>query len=311
MLDFDKDFFLGETRNDFYIEPMIKCAWAAELEVLEVVRNICEKHNLKYFAADGTLLGAVRHRGFIPWDDDIDIMMPRDDYMLFLSVAPTELTGEYCIHSPYNTPNHKTVFSTITNASSISYSPQRLLAFHGFPYVAVIDIMPLDLLPSDPGEREAFFELFNILVSCILNYDRGEIDGIMELLPALEETCNTQIDRDGNIPQQLRILADHLSQSYNASDSPYISCIAAYAAPPKKILLKEWYADCIWMPFENIQVPAPIGYDEILTTLWGDYMTPVQYASHEYPFYKKQNEEMIQKLSERIIRGKALWDTID
>lgn len=83
MLYFDKDFFLGETRNDFYIEPMIKCAWAAELEVLEVVRNICEKHNLKYFAADGTLLGAVRHRGFIPWDDDIDIMMPRDDYMRF------------------------------------------------------------------------------------------------------------------------------------------------------------------------------------------------------------------------------------
>lgn len=102
--------------------------------------------------------------------------------------------------------------------------------------------MPLDLLPSDPGEREAFFELFNILVSCSLNYDRGEIDGIMELLPALAETCNTQIGRDGNIPQQLHILADHLYQSYNASDSPYISCIAAYAALPKKTLLKEWYA---------------------------------------------------------------------
>ena len=129
MLDFDQDFFLGETRNDFYIEPMMKCAWAAELEVLEVVRKICKKYNLRYFAAYGALIGAVRHKGFIPWDDDIDIMMPREDYMRFSSVAPAELTGEYHIYTPYNTPNHETVFpvspmlllsATVLNGSLLS-----------------------------------------------------------------------------------------------------------------------------------------------------------------------------------------------
>ena len=95
MLQFDKDFFLGETYQGFYVEPMMKCVWAAQLEVLEVIRGICEKHKIKYFAAYGTLLGAVRHKGFIPWDDDVDIMMLREDYERFMKLAPAEFSGDY------------------------------------------------------------------------------------------------------------------------------------------------------------------------------------------------------------------------
>ena len=101
MLTFDDSYFLGETRDGFYIEPMMKCAWAAQLEVMCVIKQICEKYDIPYFAYYGTLLGTIRHKGFIPWDDDMDICMLRKDYQRFLEVAPRELTGEYHINSPY------------------------------------------------------------------------------------------------------------------------------------------------------------------------------------------------------------------
>lgn len=88
MLTFDDSYFLGETRDGFYIEPMMKCAWAAQLEVMCVIKQICEKYDIPYFAYYGTLLGTIRHKGFIPWDDDMDICMLRKDYQRFLEVAP-------------------------------------------------------------------------------------------------------------------------------------------------------------------------------------------------------------------------------
>ena len=77
------DFLEGEIRNSFYVESMMKKVWAAQLEVLNEIDRICKKHNITYFADWGTLLGTVRHKGFIPWDDDMDITMKRQDYIKF------------------------------------------------------------------------------------------------------------------------------------------------------------------------------------------------------------------------------------
>ena len=92
------DFFRDEVRNGFYIPTAIKQAWAAQLDVLDVVDGICRKHGIKYFADWGTLLGAVRHGGFVPWDDDLDIAMLRPDYKRFREVADDELPQGFVIH---------------------------------------------------------------------------------------------------------------------------------------------------------------------------------------------------------------------
>ena len=123
MAHFPKDYFQGETRDGFYIEPMMKCAWAAMIEVFEVAAEICEKHGIRYFADYGTLLGAVRHQGFIPWDDDMDISMFRDDYMHFLEVAPSEFPAGWCVHSIYENPFHDQLHATVKNGNKINYSP--------------------------------------------------------------------------------------------------------------------------------------------------------------------------------------------
>ena len=73
----------NEVKNGFYVPALMKRSWYAQIEVLKYVDSICRQNNLVYFADYGTLLGAVRHKGFIPWDDDIDIMMPRNDYNKF------------------------------------------------------------------------------------------------------------------------------------------------------------------------------------------------------------------------------------
>lgn len=304
MLEFNEDFFLGETRNDFYIEPMMKRAWAAQMEVLQVVQQICDKYALRYFVTDGTLLGAVRHHGYIPWDDDLDICMFREDYERFLSLAPAELVPPYHITSPYTSNEYDMTFSRITNSNTIEYSAKRFAAFHGFPYIAGVDILPLDTIPEEKGEREAFFLLYSTLVTCCKRY-KEEPSEVMEMLGDIEDLCHTKIDRNGNILNQLCRLGDTLSQAYRSDSSPYVSRMAFYNEE-KTLLRKEWYAECIWLPFENIKVPAPSGYDQILTALYGDYMTPVRgTASHEYPFYKKQRNVLVETITSRICKGES------
>ena len=108
-------YYEDEVRDGFYISSMMKRAWAASIEVLEVVDRICKKHNIKYFAEAGTLLGAVRHKGFIPWDDDLDIAMLRDEYERFLSIVEEELPDDYFLLNMYTEKDHVEMFSRVVS----------------------------------------------------------------------------------------------------------------------------------------------------------------------------------------------------
>ena len=91
MLEFSDDFFKGEEIDGFYVQPVLKRCWAATMELLSIIDSICKRHGITYFADWGTLLGAIRHKGYIPWDDDMDITMTRINYEKFIKVAPNEL----------------------------------------------------------------------------------------------------------------------------------------------------------------------------------------------------------------------------
>lgn len=109
-LDIPEKFFEGEELCGYYVSPKMKKVWAVQLDLLAEFARVCEKHNLKWWMDAGTLLGAARHKGFIPWDHDVDVMLLRSEYERFCSIADEEFSYPYRLSNFHNSA----MFSTIS-----------------------------------------------------------------------------------------------------------------------------------------------------------------------------------------------------
>lgn len=295
MLQFPPNYFQDETRDNFHIEAMMKCAWGAQQEMLEILRELCQKHQITYFADWGTLLGAVRHEGYIPWDDDVDICMMRPDYERFLEIASHELPGECHAISEYSSDLHEMPFARMVNADTISYSAERLRQFHGFPYVVGLDVFPLDVLPEEKEAEETQCRLFTTLLGNVQQC-REHLDEVTARLPELEQLCGLHFDRNKSVKNQLLRTITKVCTQYNDTDAPYMTNFT-FHIKRHRYLRREWYRDTVWLPFDNVMVPAPIDYKAVLVELYGsDYMVPQIHNYHEYPFYQKQYNILVEAL---------------
>lgn len=148
-MEFPKSYFEDEVRDGFYVPSMMKRAWAAQIAVLEDIEKICRKHNIHYQADYGTLIGAIRHGGFIPWDDDMDISMLRKDYDKFNQVALDELPEGYGILNFENSQDgsHDSYLTRLFNGRRVRIDRDFLNKFHGFPFVAVWIFFPWTIFP--------------------------------------------------------------------------------------------------------------------------------------------------------------------
>ena len=127
--------------------------WSIELEILDVIDQICVAHNLRYSPIYGTLLGAVRHKGFIPWDDDIDLMMPRDDYEAFLALWQQEAPKGYILQNTRNSPDFSQNFTKIRkdHTAFIQTEDERDKRYHKGIFV---DIFPADRVITGTLEQK-------------------------------------------------------------------------------------------------------------------------------------------------------------
>ncbi len=300
MLTFSQDFFKEEVRCGFTVSQKMKHAWAAEMEVLSQVIRVCKKYGLAYFADWGTLLGAVRHHGYVPWDDDIDISLKRKDYLKLFEVLPYELPDNYCVSSFYSQGEHNQPLSSVMNSRVILTEPEMIKQFHGCPYIVGIDISPLDFVPRDMELAKAQRELYMVVYDAAHRYTQLSQSGELEIyLPQIEELCRCQFDRTKPLRKQLWMLCERICSLYEEEESDDITWFPRTVTVDSNFRLKkEWYSGSVEMPFENMAIAVPTGYHEVLTTMYGDYSVMLKGISgHSYPFYAQQDAllEGIQK----------------
>lgn len=304
MLTFDKSFFEDEMRCGFLVDSTMKTCWAAEMELLYDIDVICEKHDIPYYVYFGTMLGAVRHQGFVPWDDDIDIALLREDYERLMTVLKEELPLEYVVNNPEEDENGREYWGSVANSDYISIEPDRLQKFHGCPFMVGIDIYPLDFIPRNMVQRENKKQQFHLAyTTCRLakKEDRTAKDeeNLQILLKEIERRFDVRFDMNKPVPGQLVRLQHHIASSVKETEGDELAVYINFGGPDREYPNKSGFARIDWMPFENIYVPVPCGYDEILTSLYGDYKTPVRgRQSHNYPFYLRQLE-FLRELSEK------------
>lgn len=299
-LHFSFDFFKGEEIDGFFVEEMMKRTWAAQLKVLSVVDDICQRHRLRYFLFFGNLLGAVRHQGFIPWDDDLDIAMLRKDYMEFLRYAPKEMPESYRIQSFYTNETHNQPMAAITNRETVWEDKAITEIHYGCPFIIGLDIFPMDYIPRDPNLSMVHKNLYMAAYDLAQRYDAYLEAGEAEnLLSQLEQVAGTKINHEENIRNELWKLADRILMMFSEDESDYLVYPSGYVGSEDGVKVrKECFDNTVYLPFTgDVQLPVPAGYTELLIKYYGkNYMTPVRGgAGHEYPFYKRQIEYLNKK----------------
>lgn len=242
------------------------------MKIVKSVVEVCEKHSLTYFMIGGTMLGAIRHKGFIPWDDDIDLGMPRKDYEFFLEIASKELPDKLKVVNYRTDPNYQYYITRICDTET-KVVEERIGNDNKNTYVS-IDIFPIDGTPNNLFLRKIYF--FRVLVHRALmslcykdSIDRKRTRGtvekiflcIMEFLPVNIITT----------PYKQKCIIDRLLRQQAVKHSKYIGNIMG-AYRTKEIVPAEYYGEGKFYQFEDIQLRGPSMYDEYLTHTYGNYM---------------------------------------
>ena len=230
-----------------------------ELELLRAFIDVCAELKLKYYVLGGTLLGAVRHQGFIPWDDDIDVGMPRKDYEIFLREGQKCLPESFFIQSFHSDPEFPANFAKMRNSNTtfVEYSIKDRCVNHGI----YIDVFPLDFYPEN---NQRFFDIKHQFMKL----------RITDAFTPDKMKFTTKTARCIS-----RILYPRITDAIQKREVLLTSCTGSKlvanhcgAWGKREIVPEHWYGEGVTLMFEGLQVQAPSQYKQWLTQVYGDYM---------------------------------------
>lgn len=262
-------FYNEEIRNGYTITKKQKKIWAIELDLVSKLLNVCERHGIKIIAMSGTLLGCVRHRGFIPWDDDLDVALPRKDFEKLIKVASEEFSYPYFFQTAETDRRYFCGYARLRNSETtgiISYTPS--VNYNNGIY---IDIYVLDGYADNKVSDFLYTVKRNILekVMRLFTYERGDNNNgrILSSIKIFLKSVVLKYFRYEDILKKYKI---HMNKYCNSER-------IGLQTHKKKERSKYWvrrsdFDSIEYLDFEMIKLPVPKNYDEILTHIYGNYM---------------------------------------
>lgn len=260
------------------------------LEILRQVAEVCEEHHWRYSLVYGTLIGAIRHQGYIPWDDDVDIMMPRKDYNAFLAYMH-EHHAAYLNLKVFDPMSCKEYPYMIARVSDDRYGI-KMENEKEYGMGVFIDVYPYDGLGNTKEEAVSFGRKGDLLSSLCYQATRAHFametttscwKKLLKLPVYLVAKC---VGKD--------YFQKHLAKLAGAKDydeSEFVGCAVWLSGGEKDIFRREWFDDLVLVPFEQYQFRAPKDYDAVLRHTYGDYMQlppeKDRIGHHYFTAYKK------------------------
>lgn len=256
----------SEVRRGYTIPKEMKKVWKVQMDLLKKLLEVCEKHHLRIWADGGTLLGTVREHGYIPWDDDIDMAMLRDDFDKLVQVASKEFVRPYFFQFGYSEKYYPLGHAKLRMDNTTAIEPEKKLAH--IHQGIFIDIFPYDAVPDDQNklkgliaERDRYYSSFlTCLPPLSLSHPGRSLRTLKSRL--LYKTLFSQFE--------------NIFRENSIKDNECVSCLSFVVDEQHFFRKKEWYKGTVFMPFEDILMPVPEGYHFILKKQYGDYMTPRQ-----------------------------------
>lgn len=287
---FEQDFYKEESRCGYMVPPKMKKVWAIELELLQKLIEVCNKYDLRCYADAGTLLGAIRHKGFIPWDDDIDVVMFREDYDRLCEIAQEEFTHPFFWQTVYTDINYPRGHAQLrnSNTTAIRYADKQCQV--RFNQGIFIDIFVLDGVVNNQFLLKIERHKINILRKAIriMCKDMKFLCPKDKIIYFIFESLN--IDH-----KILYAKMESILRKYSVNQCEYVAPLGFIFETEKRVRNKHLYDDIVWLDFENIKIPVPAGYHEFLSKRYGNYMEPVQIPTthgavlfdteHPYTYY--------------------------
>lgn len=266
-----------EVRNGVLVTSDLKKVWKVEMELLLELLRVCEKHGLKCWVEGGTLLGAVRHKGFIPWDDDIDVVMLRDDYDKLMEIGPSEFHDPFFFQSAYTDKFYFHGHVQIRNSHTTAVLPEECK--REYNQGVFIDIFPLDGMPEKKEDQKALMEKSVLMRRKMARYHRFHLLRKLNIMGNWLEQRKIDKEIDSVGYEGYYRNYEAMFRSNSITKCKYLTLLSSF--PLDWSFDKHIFDDTLFVDFENIKVPIPIGYDKYLKLIFGDdYMIPKRISTY-------------------------------
>ena len=265
-----------ETRCGYLITAKMKSVWNIQIDLVQKLLEVCKRYDLRIWADSGTLIGTIRHKGYIPWDDDIDLVMMRDDYDKLLAVSNAEFKSPYFFqtayseHAPYS---HGHAQLRMNGTTAILHGNEHMNIHLGI----FIDIFVLDNVPENLNELNNMGQSIEKLHKQLSLRMLNRVIITKKINVMIRSMLNRFMPIQTFLNKYRRM--DDFAKNYADKNSVFVAPILLcqdFDFLKRVRLRKEWFKETLWMPFEDIMLPVPNGYHEILTQQYGDYMKPVK-----------------------------------